>query len=48
LVREGKKHSVYSNPRTKQDFTVPRHAEINKYTAEAILKAACEKGGKKG
>ena len=37
LVREGGRHSVYQNPRTKKTFTVPRHREINKFTAQAII-----------
>lgn len=28
LVREGKKHSVYKNPRNQQLTTIPRHTEI--------------------
>lgn len=41
LVREGAKHAVYRNPRTGKTFTVPRHPEINKFTAAAIIADAC-------
>jgi mRNA interferase HicA len=42
LVREGANHTIYrvnGNP-----VTIPRHREINKLTAKAILKDA--KGGR--
>jgi mRNA interferase HicA len=36
--REGKKHSLYYNPKTGKSTTVPRHTEINSFTARAICK----------
>jgi predicted RNA binding protein YcfA (HicA-like mRNA interferase family) len=38
LARHGGKHDVYRQPRTNKEATVPRHDEINEYTAKAILK----------
>ena len=38
LIRHGAKHDVYFQPRTNKEATVPRHDEINEYTAKAILK----------
>jgi len=38
LVRNGAKHDVYMQPRTNKEAAVPRHNEINEYTAKAILK----------
>ena len=38
FVRHGSKHDVYMQPRTDKEATVPRHNEINEYTAKAILK----------
>ena len=35
---EGKKHTVVYNPTTNQFTTVPRHKEINTFTARAICK----------
>jgi len=37
-VRNGAKHDVYMQPRTNKEAAVPRHNEINEYTAKAILK----------
>ena len=45
FVREGAKHEVY---RTGKSFTVPRHAEVNRFTAEAILADACDTNGPEG
>lgn len=36
LVRQGRKHELWSCG--EQRVTVPRHAEINEYTAEGIFK----------
>jgi predicted RNA binding protein YcfA (HicA-like mRNA interferase family) len=36
LLREGKKHSVYYNPRKSKTSTVPRHNEINDFLAKKI------------
>jgi len=38
FVRHGSKHDVYMQPKTNKEATVPRHDEINEYTAKAILK----------
>jgi len=38
LIRHVAKHDVYLQPRTNKEATVPRHNEINEYTAKAILK----------
>jgi len=38
FVRHGGKHDVYMQPKTNKEATVPRHDEINEYTAKAILK----------
>ena len=38
FVRHGTKHDVYLQPKTKKEAAVPRHNEINEFTAKAILK----------
>jgi predicted RNA binding protein YcfA (HicA-like mRNA interferase family) len=38
FARHGAKHDVYRQPRTNKEAVVPRHDEINEYTAKAILK----------
>ncbi len=38
LVREGAKHSVYTNPANGLMSTVPRHAEISTFLARKICK----------
>ena len=38
LEREGNKHSVYYNPQSNKSSTVPRHKEINTFTARGICK----------
>jgi hypothetical protein len=38
FVRRGAKHDVYMQPGTNKEAAVPRHNEINEYTAKAILK----------
>ena len=38
LVRNGKKHDIYENPRTHEYTQIPRHSDINEYTARDILK----------
>lgn len=35
---EGKKHTVYYNPKNGKSTTVPRHNEINTFTARGICK----------
>jgi len=42
LTRHGGRHDVWSNG--ERELIVPRHNEINEYTAKAILKEA--RGGK--
>ena len=36
LVREGSRHSFWQNKKTGVRTAVPRHREINDYTARAI------------
>ncbi|MDR0495978.1 MAG: type II toxin-antitoxin system HicA family toxin [Treponema sp.] len=38
FVRHGKKHDIYENPRTHEYTQIPRHIDINEYTAKDILK----------
>jgi mRNA interferase HicA len=38
LVRDGARHDVWSNG--EREIVIPRHNEINEYTAKAILKEA--------
>jgi hypothetical protein len=38
LSRHGKKHDVWTNG--ERDIAIPRHGDINEYTAKAILKDA--------
>jgi mRNA interferase HicA len=38
LEREGKRHTIFYNPKTNNSSTVPRHREINTFTAKAICK----------
>ncbi len=38
FVREGAKHSVFFNPKTKQTSTVPRHSEVDKFLARKICR----------
>ena len=38
LVREGKRHSWWTNPSNGQYAAVPRHREIGKYLAREICK----------
>ena len=37
LRRQGAKHEFWLNPATGECQSVPRHKEINEYTARAIL-----------
>jgi predicted RNA binding protein YcfA (HicA-like mRNA interferase family) len=39
MEREGAKHTLYYNPAEKASATVPRHNEINTFTAKNICKA---------
>jgi hypothetical protein len=38
FVRHGKKHDIYENPRTHEYTQIPRHPDVNEYTANDILK----------
>jgi predicted RNA binding protein YcfA (HicA-like mRNA interferase family) len=38
FIREGGNHTFYINPRTNRRSTIPRHREINKFTAIAICR----------
>ncbi|MFW5756178.1 MAG: type II toxin-antitoxin system HicA family toxin [Tangfeifania sp.] len=38
LLREGKKHSIFYNPANGKISTIPRHPDINQFTAEKICK----------
>lgn len=38
LLREGRKHSVFVNPKSNRTSTVPRHKEINDFLADKICR----------
>jgi len=38
FIRHGKKHDIYENPRTHEFTSIPRHPDINEYTAKDIIK----------
>jgi hypothetical protein len=38
LVRHGKRHDIYINPRTQKTERIPRHADINETLAKRIIK----------
>jgi len=38
FVRHGKKHDIYENPRTHEYAQIPRHPDINEYTARGKIK----------
>ena len=38
LIREGKRHSIFVNPKEERTSTVPRHNEINNFLAKKICK----------
>jgi hypothetical protein len=38
ITKEGKRHSIAVNSITGNSTTVPRHSDINDYTAEDICK----------
>ncbi|MDP4221275.1 MAG: type II toxin-antitoxin system HicA family toxin [Bacteroidota bacterium] len=38
LLREGRRHTVYFNPTTKQTSTIPRHKEVDDFLAKKICK----------
>jgi len=43
LIRHGKRHDWYQNPRTKISQPVPRHREINDNLAKHIIKMLSDK-----
>jgi len=38
FVREGREHSIWENPATNRRTSIPRHREINDFTAGRICK----------
>jgi len=38
LFREGKRHSVFHNPKSGRTSTVPRHSEVDDFLANKICK----------
>ena len=38
LVRHGKRHDLYKNPKTGKKQPVPRHNEIDEHLAKHIIK----------
>ena len=38
LLREGRGHSVWVNPANKKQSAIPRHREVDDYTARAICR----------
>ena len=38
LLREGKRHSVYYNPKNLRTSTIPRHSEISNFLAIKVCK----------
>ncbi|HEX4416020.1 MAG TPA: type II toxin-antitoxin system HicA family toxin [Lacipirellulaceae bacterium] len=38
LLREGRSHSVWVNPANGLQATIPRHREVNAYTARGICR----------
>ena len=40
LAREGGEHTVYTNPRTGENLSVPRHAEISEHLARRLIRDA--------
>jgi len=43
FIRHGGSHDIYENPRTHEFTQVPRHSDINEYTALTILKKMSQK-----
>jgi mRNA interferase HicA len=44
LLREGAKHSVYVNRRTRKASTVPRHRELDEFLARKICRDLAVRG----
>jgi len=38
LLREGGRHSIYWNPRTRATTSVPRHLEVQEFLARKIYR----------
>ena len=38
FVRHGGKHDVYMQPKTCNESAIPRHDDIDEYTAKSIIK----------
>jgi hypothetical protein len=38
FIRHGKKHDIYENPRTHEYTQIPRHPDVNEYTATIFSK----------
>ncbi len=38
LIRHGRKHDWYQNPRTRMAQAVPRHREVHEFLARSIIK----------
>jgi len=38
FIRHGKRHDIYENLRTHEFTSIPRHPDINEYTAKGIIK----------
>ena len=38
FVRHGKKHDIYYQPANNKEAAVPRHDNIDEYTAKSIIK----------
>jgi len=38
FVRHGKKHDIYETPHSHEFISIPRHPDINEYTAKDIIK----------
>ena len=42
FIRHGKKHDIYENSRTHNYIQIPRHPDINEYTAKEIIKKSAK------
>ncbi len=38
LLREGRSHSVWINPANERQASIPRHRDVNDYTAKGICR----------
>jgi predicted RNA binding protein YcfA (HicA-like mRNA interferase family) len=39
-LREGAQHTLYQNPRTAVELSVPRHTEVSKHVTKQLLRDA--------